>query len=71
MNVEPGDRKTTSLTIDEPGRYTAECTVESHAEAGMTIDVVVADSMTSARLREPAPSNTALHHSCTRAPLRP
>ena len=44
MNVEPGDRKTTSLTIDEPGRSEAECTVESHAEAGMTIDVVVADS---------------------------
>jgi len=43
MNVEPGESKTTSLTIDEPGRYTAECTVESHAEAGMTIDVVVAE----------------------------
>ena len=44
MNVEPGDSETTSLTIDEPGRYEAECTVESHAEAGMTIDVVVAES---------------------------
>lgn len=43
VNVEPGDSKVTSMTIDEPGTYTAVCTVEGHEEAGMTIDVVVAE----------------------------
>ena len=42
VNVEAGEQKTTSMTIDEPGRYEALCTVESHAEAGMTVAVVVA-----------------------------
>ena len=44
VNVEPGQTKTTSITIDEPGTYEAECTVAGHAEAGMTIDVVVGES---------------------------
>jgi uncharacterized cupredoxin-like copper-binding protein len=43
VNVEPGETKTTSLTVDEPGTYKAKCTVAGHEEAGMTIDVVVAD----------------------------
>ena len=42
VNVEPGESETTALTIAEPGHYEAECTVPGHAEAGMTIDVVVA-----------------------------
>ena len=41
LNVEPGDSRTTSLTVDEPGQYEAMCTVAGHAEAGMTIDVTV------------------------------
>jgi nitrite reductase (NO-forming) len=41
VNVEPGQSKTTSLTIDEPGTYEAVCTVAGHADAGMTIDVTV------------------------------
>ena len=41
LNVEPGDTGTTSLTIDKPGTYEAECTVPGHAEAGMTIEVIV------------------------------
>ena len=44
VNVEPGETRTTSFTIDEPGQYEAKCTVEGHAEAGMTIDVNVAVS---------------------------
>lgn len=41
INVEPGQSKTAAVTVDEPGRYEAKCTVAGHAEAGMTIDVVV------------------------------
>ena len=41
VNVEPGQSLTTSVVIDEPGHYEAKCTVTGHAEAGMTIDVVV------------------------------
>ena len=41
VNVEPGTSKTTSLTIEEPGIYEALCTVAGHAEAGMTVEVVV------------------------------
>lgn len=41
VNVEPGETKTTSFTINEPGRYEATCAVAGHAEAGMTIDVLV------------------------------
>lgn len=44
VNVEPGATKTTSFTIDEPGRYEAKCTVAGHAEAGMTIDVAVMEA---------------------------
>jgi len=44
VNVEPGETKTTSFTINEPGRYKAECTVADHAEAGMTIGVVVGET---------------------------
>ena len=40
-NVEPGESVTTSVTVDEPGTYEALCTVAGHAEAGMTIEVVV------------------------------
>lgn len=40
-NVEPGESVTTSVTIDEAGTYQAVCTVAGHAEAGMTIEVVV------------------------------
>ncbi len=32
------------FTIDEPGTYEAKCTVAGHAEAGMTVDVVVGDA---------------------------
>ena len=41
VNVEPGQSTTTAVTIDEPGTYEAKCTVEGHAEAGMTIKIVV------------------------------
>ena len=41
VNVGPGESKTTAVTIDEPGRYEVKCTVDGHAEAGMTINVVV------------------------------
>ena len=41
VNLEPGETKTTSLTVDEPGTYEAKCTVPGHAEGGMTIDVTV------------------------------
>ena len=41
VNVEPGESKTTSVTIDEPGTYQALCTVPGHASAGMTLEVVV------------------------------
>ena len=41
VNVEPGQSVTTSITIDEPGTYEAVCTVAGHAEAGMTVEVVV------------------------------
>ena len=41
VNVAPGETKTTSVTINEPGTYEATCTVAGHAEAGMTIDVTV------------------------------
>ena len=41
VNVEPGESQTTALTIDEPGTYEAVCTVDGHAEAGMTVEVVV------------------------------
>ena len=41
VNVEPGQEVTTSVTIDEPGTYEAICTVAGHAEAGMTVEVVV------------------------------
>ena len=41
VNVEPGETKTTSVTIDEPGTYEAKCTVPGHSEGGMTIDVTV------------------------------
>ena len=41
VNVEPGQSTTTAVTIDEPGTYEAKCTVEGHAEAGMTIEIVV------------------------------
>jgi uncharacterized cupredoxin-like copper-binding protein len=39
--LQPGARKTTSITIDEPGSYQADCTVPGHAEAGMNITVEV------------------------------
>lgn len=41
VNVEPGQSTTAAVTIDEPGTYEAKCTVEGHAEAGMTIEIVV------------------------------
>ncbi len=41
VNVQPGESKTTALTIDEPGQYKAVCTVDGHAEAGMTVAVTV------------------------------
>jgi len=41
LNVEPGETKTTSLTITEPGRHEAKCTVAGHAESGMTVDIMV------------------------------
>ena len=41
VNVKPGESKSTSLTINEPGTYKAKCTVAGHEEAGMTLDVVV------------------------------
>ena len=44
VNVEPGETKTTSLTIDEPGTYKAKCTVAGHEDAGMTVDVLVAET---------------------------
>ena len=41
VNVPPGESKTTAVTIDEPGTYTAICTVPGHEDAGMTVEVVV------------------------------
>lgn len=41
VNVPPGESKTTAVTIDEPGTYTAICTVPGHEDAGMTIEVTV------------------------------
>ena len=42
-NVEPGDEVTTAVTVDEPGTYTAICTVAGHADAGMEVEVTVAE----------------------------
>ena len=42
VNVQPGETKTTAVTVAKPGHNEAECTVAGHAEAGMTIDVIVA-----------------------------
>ena len=42
-NVEPGDEITTSVTVDEAGTYTAICTVPGQADAGMEIEVTVAE----------------------------
>lgn len=41
VNVPPGESKTTALTIDEPGTYKAICSVPGHADAGMTVEIVV------------------------------
>ena len=43
VNVDAGETKETSLTLDEPGTYEAICTVAGHAEAGMKVQVVVAE----------------------------
>jgi uncharacterized cupredoxin-like copper-binding protein len=43
VNVDAGETKETSLTIDEPGTYEAICTVAGHADAGMKVKVVVAE----------------------------
>ena len=41
LNLEPGESKTTSVVVGDPGTYEVRCTVPGHADAGMTIDVVV------------------------------
>lgn len=40
-NLEPGQEITLGVTVDEPGTYEALCTVAGHAEAGMTVEVIV------------------------------
>ena len=39
--LEPGERRTVTLTFDQPGTHTFECTLPGHAAAGMTDAVYV------------------------------
>lgn len=39
--LEPGERRTVTLTFDQPGTHTFECTLPGHAAAGMTGAVYV------------------------------
>ena len=39
--ARPGQTQRIRFTIDEPGTYVVECTVEGHAEAGMVGTLVV------------------------------
>jgi plastocyanin len=41
LDADPGERASGSLTVDEPGTYTFECSVPGHAEAGMQGTLVV------------------------------
>ncbi len=41
LAAEPGQTATGGLVIDEPGTYTAYCTVPGHRQAGMEATVVV------------------------------
>lgn len=43
VHADPGTTSTGALSIDEPGRYAAYCSVPGHREAGMTATVVVTD----------------------------
>ena len=41
LDLDPGERATAAITIDEPGAYQATCTVPGHANAGMTLSIDV------------------------------
>jgi uncharacterized cupredoxin-like copper-binding protein len=43
VNVDPGTSATTAVTVDEPGVYKAFCSVPGHADAGMVVEVTVAE----------------------------
>jgi len=41
LDADPDEQSSGSLTVDEPGTYTFECTVPGHADAGMRGTLVV------------------------------
>jgi nitrite reductase (NO-forming) len=41
LHADPGETATGGLRLDEPGTYTAYCSVAGHREAGMTATVEV------------------------------
>ena len=43
LNVDQGTSETTSVVVDEPGVYKAICSVPGHADAGMVVEVTVAE----------------------------
>lgn len=41
VHAQPGDQQTTTLQIDTPGTYEAQCLLPGHAAAGMVLEVIV------------------------------